>query len=158
MLVINLLWSFFTLLQPKQSQLVSKASYALWISFCLWRFTCLADLNDIIPNCTGKTEKRSHCSGLLPASLHWADAIDETHQIKTLTQQGRYCKHIKVSPCFASRFMYHWCSLSHAVTELLQFSAPKPATFWVSLLSLPLLGFIFPAQHPPKKARDQVPI
>lgn len=49
--------------------------------------------------------------------------------------------------------MYHWCSLSHAVTELLQFSAPKPATFWVSLLSLPPLGSIFPTQHPPKKAR-----
>lgn len=47
--------------------------------------------------------------------------------------------------------MYHRRSLSHAVIELLQFSAPKPAKFWVSLLSRSLLGSIFPTQHRPKK-------
>lgn len=47
--------------------------------------------------------------------------------------------------------MYHRCRLPHAVTELPQFLAPKPATFCISLLSLSLSGSIFPTQHPRKK-------
>lgn len=93
------------------------------------------------------------------------DVIDQTLQIKTLCSSAgkegiaELWEHIKAALCTAACFMSHQCGLSHAATELLHFSVPKPAKLWVKSVATLTFGLSLPSsasQKPGKENKEGV--